>query len=242
MVSSVKPEDQFTRWRTEYESDIIVSVASLAGERLFYGGDNSSGVSGDLESATAIATYMEGYWGMGTSITSQGVTQQMLGVLGGGPPRGEGEPRPGGGGGGGGARIGAQIEAKLREMFERAERLLQQNRLMVLALAHALETHKTISGDDVAAIMENRKGPLVDGRVYHTPYFAQVAEHYHRLAVVAHKNHARVEVPLPTLPPIPEFALVGAGWGGNGHHGNGNGHLWAPPPTVNSLPPPPPRP
>ena len=52
MVSSIPPEDQFTQWRSEYESDILVSLASLAGERLFYGGDNSSGVSGDLASAT----------------------------------------------------------------------------------------------------------------------------------------------------------------------------------------------
>ena len=56
MVASVKPEDQFTRWRSEYEADIVVSLASLAGERLFFGGDNSSGVSGTSESATTVAT------------------------------------------------------------------------------------------------------------------------------------------------------------------------------------------
>jgi hypothetical protein len=31
MVSSIKPEDQFTRWRSEYQSDILVALASLAG-------------------------------------------------------------------------------------------------------------------------------------------------------------------------------------------------------------------
>ena len=36
MVSSIKPEDQFTRWRSEYESDILVALASLAGERMFF--------------------------------------------------------------------------------------------------------------------------------------------------------------------------------------------------------------
>ncbi|MEL7210332.1 MAG: AAA family ATPase, partial [Actinomycetota bacterium] len=70
MVSSIKPEDQFTRWRTEYEADIIVSLASLAGERLYFDGDNSSGVSGDLELATTIAALMEGFWGMGQTVTS----------------------------------------------------------------------------------------------------------------------------------------------------------------------------
>lgn len=51
MVASIPPEDQFTRWRSEYEADMV----SLAGERLFFDGDNSSGVSADLESATTIA-------------------------------------------------------------------------------------------------------------------------------------------------------------------------------------------
>ena len=48
MVSSIKAEDQFTRWRSEYEADIKVSLASLAGEREFFAGDSSSGVSSDL--------------------------------------------------------------------------------------------------------------------------------------------------------------------------------------------------
>ncbi|HEX9258686.1 MAG TPA: ATPase, partial [Acidimicrobiales bacterium] len=206
MVSSVKPEDQFTRWRTEYESDIIVSLASLAGERLFYGGDNSSGVSLDLESATTIATFMEGYWGMGNSISSQGVTMQMLGIVQGGRQGEAGEGTKAWG------RIGQHIELKLQELYERAEQLLLQNRTMVLALAHALETHKTISGEDVAAILEGRPGPLVDGRVYHSPHFADAAERYHELAVEAHRSHAPVDAPLPTLPSIaePEPIVVNA--------------------------------
>src|SRR5438445_3005969 len=85
MVASIPPEDQFTRWRSEYEADIMVSLASLAGERLFFDGDSSSGVSGDLESATQLATLMEGYWGMGSTVASHGVTQKV-GIGGGGEP------------------------------------------------------------------------------------------------------------------------------------------------------------
>ena len=83
--SSIPPEDQFTHWRSEYEADIMVSLASLAGERMFFDGDNSSGVSGDLESATQLATLMEGYWGMGSTVASHGVTHQV-GIGGGGRP------------------------------------------------------------------------------------------------------------------------------------------------------------
>ena len=37
------PTTQFTQWRSEYESDILVSLASLAGERMFFEEDSSSG-------------------------------------------------------------------------------------------------------------------------------------------------------------------------------------------------------
>ena len=77
MVASIPPEDQFTRWRSEYEADILVSLASLAGERMFFEGDSSSGVSGDLESATAVASFMEGYWGMGSTVSSYSTARRL---------------------------------------------------------------------------------------------------------------------------------------------------------------------
>ena len=142
MVASIPPEDQFTRWRSEYEADIIVSLASLVGERMFFDGDNSSGVSGDLETATQIATLMEGYWGMGSTVASHGVTQKV-GIGGGGKP-GKGDEKDhsqdlleG--------TLGDRIEDKLAELMARTQRLLEANRRAVLAVAHALETHKTVT-------------------------------------------------------------------------------------------------
>ncbi len=85
MVSSIKPEDQFTRWRSEYESDILVALASLAGERMFFDSDSSSGVSGDLDSATTVASFMEGYWGMGKTVSSAASSRRLeAGTPGGG--------------------------------------------------------------------------------------------------------------------------------------------------------------
>ena len=78
IVSSIPPEDQFTQWRSEYEADIIVSLASLAGERMFFDGDNSAGVGGDLRGATAVAALMEGYWGMGDTVASHGVSKLAI--------------------------------------------------------------------------------------------------------------------------------------------------------------------
>ena len=198
MVASIPPEDQFTRWRSEYEADIIVALASLAGERMFFDGDNSSGVSGDLETATMVATFMEGYWGMGTTIASHGVTHR-IGVGGGG-----GGPKPEDQKGNKQkalleGHLGGRIERKLAELFDRADTLLRENRTEVLAVAHALERHKTLTGDDVKAVIDGTKGPLIDGRVYHAPGAAEVLEEYHQHAVAAHLGHARVAADLPEL-------------------------------------------
>jgi cell division protease FtsH len=194
MVMNVKPEDQFTSWRTHYEADIMVSLASLAGERMFFDGDSSSGVSGDLRTATTIAMSMEGYWGMGRTIASHGVLHQV-GIGGGGRPGGskdddEGKLLQG--------KLGERIEDNLKEQLGRVEALLRQHRVSVLALAHALETHKTLSGDDVKAVIAGTPGPLIDGRQYYEPEFVDRLEAYHAALMQAHKNHEAVTVPLPS--------------------------------------------
>jgi hypothetical protein len=156
-------------------------------------------VSGDLASATFLATYMEGFWGLGETVASHGVTHRV-GVGGGGKP---GTPEPGKEGERNWLQgsLGNRIEGKLGELLTRAETLLSDNRLEVLAVAHALETNKTVTGEDVEAIIEGRRGPLIDGRMYHEPEFAELAERYHRDAVVAHVDHARPALALP-LPSV----------------------------------------
>jgi ATP-dependent Zn protease len=196
MVSSIKPEDQFTRWRTEYEADIIVSLASLAGERLFFDGDNSSGVSGDLESATTVAALMEGYWGMGSTVTSHAVSRGLQ-IGGGSMPRpGDDDERdrdPLDG------PLGDRVEKNLIRLLEEAEELLRQNWFQVLALAHALETHKTLAGEDVEAVIEAAEGPIVDGRIYNTQEMRDELAAYHELAAAAHRQHSHVEASLPSI-------------------------------------------
>jgi cell division protease FtsH len=195
MVASIPPEDQFTRWRSEFEADILVSLASLAGERMFFDGDSSSGVSGDLESATAVASFMEGYWGMGATVSSFSTARRLE----------VGSP----GGGRGGPQKGENTEAVLRKaladriedhlagLLERAEAILRDNRASVLALAHALETHKTLSGDDVEAVLEGRMGTTVDGTVYSDGEFVGRLEEYHAAAAGAHRSHTTVKLALP---------------------------------------------
>jgi hypothetical protein len=82
----------------------------------------------------------------------------------------------------------------------RVEDLLAENRHQVLCLAHALETHKTLTGDDVLAVLEHRQGPLIDGRPYGDAAFVQRLEEYHRGAAAAHREHSQVPLSMPAAP------------------------------------------
>jgi hypothetical protein len=196
MVASIPPEDQFTRWRSEYETDILVALASLAGERMFFADDSSSGVSGDLESATTVASFMEGFWGMGSTVSSYSSAKRLE------------VGSPGGGAGGRNKKgqdpevelrraLADRIEDRLNVLLHRVEDILVEHRSGVLTLAHALETHKTLSGDDVVAVLEHREGPFVDGRVYADPALIQELEEYHAGAATAHIEHGPVNIALP---------------------------------------------
>ena len=224
MVASIPPEDQFTRWRSEYETDILVSLASLAGERMFFDRDSSSGVSGDLESATTVASFMEGFWGMGATVSSYSTAKRL-------------EVGAPGGGQGGRNKKGQDPEAELRRaladriedtlttLLQRVETLLHDDRAKVLSLAHALETHKTLSGDDIVAVMEHTQGTLVDGRPYADPQFLGQLEEYHQAAAMAHRTHGRVPLamPAPSLAPVIQGAVTAFGGspldGGSGPNG-----------------------
>jgi len=223
MVASIPPEDQFTRWRSEYEADILVSLASLAGERMFFDKDSSSGVSGDLESATTVASFMEGFWGMGTTVSSYSTAKRLE----------VGSP---GGGRGGTLKKGQDPEAQVRHaladriedqlttLLERTEAILRENRNHVLALAHALETHKTLSGEDIVAVLEYKRGPLVDGVPYRDEAFLAELSDYHTAAARAHRNHSmeRLNMPVPAAAVPPWATGVIAGdpdpLGLNGHN------------------------
>ncbi|HEY7703231.1 MAG TPA: AAA family ATPase [Acidimicrobiia bacterium] len=146
MVRSLGSEERFTQWKTEFETDIMVSLASRAGERMFFSEDNSSGVSGDLTNATTVAALMEGAWGMGRGLVSfSGTKSNQAG----------GTDNP--------VSValrarGPQVEELLDQLYAQVSALLEEHHDQVLAVAAALEEHKTISGDDVAEIMGTKPG------------------------------------------------------------------------------------
>jgi ATP-dependent Zn protease len=58
-------EEQFgIHWRSEFMSDLTMTLGAMAAEYAFYG-ENGNGVGGDLQSVTALAASMVGQSGMG---------------------------------------------------------------------------------------------------------------------------------------------------------------------------------
>jgi len=75
--------------------------------------------------------------------------------------------------------------------------ILRENRKRILGLAHALETHKTLTGDDVIAVIDGTPGPLVDGTPYADGEFIRQLEEYHLCAATAHRTHSKVPMAMP---------------------------------------------
>ena len=191
MVQPIPLEERFTEWRSEREIDVMTFLASLAGERLFFDGDNSSGVIGDLQSATSIVLDSMALRGMGPTVASRRVTVTgMMGSTG----TEDGTDRTIFD-----TAFGERVEQKLQELLEQVHHLLAETRRFVFAVAHALETHKTITGEDIEAIFRGTPGTSLDGWMYHTDDFLLSYEAYHLSLVDAHREQLRTNPAVPVL-------------------------------------------
>jgi hypothetical protein len=139
---------------------------------------------------------MEGFWGMGSTVSSYSTARRL-------------EVGAPGGGQGGRKKKGQDPEAEMRHaladriednlttLLSRVEEIIRENRRQILCLAHALETHKTLTGDDVIAVIDCTEGPLVDGRPYADSDFLSQLEDYHAGAAAAHRAHSTVPLAMP---------------------------------------------
>ncbi|WP_131770886.1 AAA family ATPase [Candidatus Protofrankia californiensis] len=189
-VAPVPLEDRFVDWRSEVEIDVMTFLASIVGERMFFEGDHTQGVGGDLHAATELVARSIGRHAMGTMLTSR---PALASGLGSNPAYSGSSPGYLGG------TFVEEVEAKLQELYVRTEAILTDNRREIFAVTHALETKKTITGEDVEAIMEGTVGPTLDGRRYHEPDFLALAEEYHSSAVQAHRGQRIEQLRLPDL-------------------------------------------
>ena len=147
-VSYIALEDRFVQWKTELDVDIKVSLASLAGERMFFQGDNSMGVGGDLRNATTIGSRMIGVWGMGDNIASSaGLPRHILDQ----PPDPTDEIAK---------SMNFQIEQRLRRLYDEVYDMLEEHKTSVFNVAVRLQEKKTISGEEVAQIIGIEAGAV----------------------------------------------------------------------------------
>jgi cell division protease FtsH len=181
-VSWVPTEEWKFSWRSGIENDIVVTLASLAAERLFFEGDNSSGVGGDMASATERTRQMLGRAAMGGTLTSH--ASHLFGDL------SEHHRQA----------FDDQVEDKLQELYRRAQDLVGENWLFLAAVAHALASHHTISGEDIDAISEGVQGPTLDGAVYHEAAFRDAILAFLDQARDAHRAQANLSMTLPAFP------------------------------------------
>ncbi len=202
-VSWVPVEERDFSWKSEMENDVICAVASLAGERLFFGNDNSQGVGGDLAACTMMVTAMLNRAGMGDTIASRSGSFD-----GHGPKRMNDSDE--------------KVEKYLQVLYQRAVALLKDNEWFVLAIAHALVSRRTITGDDITAIEQGTMGVTLDGAWYHNAINRDALHRFHQTAQEAH--NAMLPHAVLTLPPLPPVGLL------------------PPPPPSWSVPPPPPPP
>jgi hypothetical protein len=184
MVASRPTEDLFTRWASEYRVDIAVALSSLAGEKLFFGGDSTSGVAADLDQATRLAALMTGRWGMSEQIAAQ-VPLAEAGMEGPETAR-------------------RQVEALLASVFSEVTEMLSRDRHLVLSLAHALEYERTLSGVDVVAVFEQRRGLLYDGSIYRGEHAENTLNAYHALLVRSRSTVEEVPSPLDIFAQLKE--------------------------------------
>ena len=109
------------------------------------------------------------------------------------------------------ATLAGRVESRLQAIYQTADRLVAEHSDTILCLAHALELHKTLDGEDVVAVIECREGPLVDGSVYNSLVVRENLWAYHDTLLQAHLQGQRTEVPVPTLDNLREPQHGGPG-------------------------------
>jgi ATP-dependent Zn protease len=61
---AIEKDERFSAWRSEQMARLIWTLGAMAAEEVFYG-ENSTGVGGDVQSATGLSALMVGTWAMG---------------------------------------------------------------------------------------------------------------------------------------------------------------------------------
>jgi ATP-dependent Zn protease len=170
---AIEKEERFSSWRSEEFAKLIWTLGAMAAERVFYG-ENSTGVGGDLESATTRAAWMVGVCGMGpepVDLTGKvprvkleerekevmdrydRIGQRLMNRVSNGSALqsdpiasvlGDSEKR----------RAAAQL---LGQAYVAAQALIEANRDEVESIADTLVERRELHGDEVVALLERHR-------------------------------------------------------------------------------------
>jgi SpoVK/Ycf46/Vps4 family AAA+-type ATPase len=120
--------------KARLEAKVMVTLAGRAAEALVYGQDDpSDGAAGDLENATSLLCHMHGSWGMGGSLLHVSDPRELLMHDG---------------------CFAERIEAELDRLMVAVSDELRGRELYLHGIAFELCSRRTLSGDDVARIVE----------------------------------------------------------------------------------------
>ncbi len=170
-------EERFSSWRSEEMAQLIWALGAMAAERVFYG-ENTTGVGGDVQSATARAAWMVGACGMAPEQIevnggSNGRTTkktlderrekiskrfeligtQIMNRTGDGGPLGH-DPLSGVLNDRDKRSLAAQL---LGQAYVTAHALIAQNKAAVEQIADALIERRELFGDELVEILESAK-------------------------------------------------------------------------------------
>jgi cell division protease FtsH len=119
--------------RSQARAQLVVALGGRAAEELLLDGDFTQGASGDLQSATGLATQMVTRWGMSDmGLVSMDSDRIMFGGI--------------------GDKVHAEIDAMLKEALDSARTLLAEHRDLFDAVVKELLDEDTVDVDRLKAI------------------------------------------------------------------------------------------
>src|SRR5579862_1518204 len=146
LLAHSETEERFTQTRSELEALIEIAMGGLAAEELFFG-ETSSGVAGDLQTATVAACQMIGAFGMGHSLVSlMAVDAPTAGnvvakVLSSDQER-------------------QQVDEMLDQARNRVRKMIDEHRNVVEALRDALLERDELVGQEILDVITGAATPL----------------------------------------------------------------------------------
>jgi ATP-dependent Zn protease len=157
LLSHSEEEERFTKTKSEVSALIDIAFGGMVAEELFFG-EASTGVAGDLQTATVSACQMIGLLGMGTTLVSSAAMEYPAGgivskVLSTDDGR-------------------AEVEGLLAASKASVTQMLDEHRNVVEALRDALLERQELIGDDILEVIraaqpgtdaEVSEGPLSGG-------------------------------------------------------------------------------